>query len=137
MALSSAAADCVRVCVRATLLAQGVRVVPEQSAWIVERFGKFSQVLAPGLHFLIPFVDRIAYVHSLKEQAIKIPNQTAITKVWAHMSLTCTAVLRVRWGPCFPMSLYCLRYLTGWLLAVYAHVHDRTTLPLASMACCT
>ena len=63
---------------------QGVRVVPEQSAWIVERFGKFSQVLAPGLHFLIPFVDRIAYVHSLKEQAIKIPNQTAITKVRAH-----------------------------------------------------
>ena len=58
----------------------GVRVVPEQSAWVVERFGRFSQVLAPGLHFLIPLVDKIAYVHSLKETVIKIPNQTAITK---------------------------------------------------------
>ena len=63
-------------------VAQGVRVVPEQSAWVVERFGRFSEVLAPGLHFLIPFVDKIAYVHSLKETAIKIPNQTAITNVW-------------------------------------------------------
>ena len=58
-----------------------MRVVPEQSAWVVERFGRFSQVLAPGLHFLIPLVDKIAYVHSLKETVIKIPNQTAITKV--------------------------------------------------------
>lgn len=39
---------------------QGVRVVPEQSAWIVERFGRFHTVLKPGLHFLIPFVDKIA-----------------------------------------------------------------------------
>lgn len=57
----------------------GIRVVPQQSAWVVERFGKFSHVLQPGLRFLIPLVDRIAYVHSLKEIAVKIPNQTAIT----------------------------------------------------------
>ena len=59
---------------------QGVRVVPEQSAWVVERFGKFNAILSPGLHFLIPLVDRIAYVHSLKETAVNVPNQTAITR---------------------------------------------------------
>jgi len=59
---------------------QGVLVVPQQRAWVVERFGKFHDVLTPGLHFLIPFVDRIAYVHSLKEEAIKIPGQSAITR---------------------------------------------------------
>ena len=59
---------------------QGIRIVPQQSAWLIERFGKFHTVLEPGLHFLIPFVDRISYVHSLKEIALPIPNQTAITK---------------------------------------------------------
>lgn len=47
---------------------------------VVERFGKFNQVLTPGLHFLIPAVDRIAYVHSLKEEAMPISQQTAITR---------------------------------------------------------
>ena len=46
---------------------QGIKVVPQQSAWVVERLGKFHAVLNPGLNFIIPFIDRVAYRHSLKE----------------------------------------------------------------------
>ncbi|TWU75088.1 hypothetical protein ED733_006868 [Metarhizium rileyi] len=56
-----------------------VRFVPQQTAWIVERMGKFNRILEPGLAVLIPFIDRIAYVKSLKESAIEIPSQSAIT----------------------------------------------------------
>ncbi|KAK0616658.1 SPFH domain/Band 7 family protein [Immersiella caudata] len=56
-----------------------VRFVPQQTAWIVERMGKFNRILQPGLAILIPFLDRIAYVKSLKEIALEIPSQSAIT----------------------------------------------------------
>ncbi|OJJ49629.1 hypothetical protein ASPZODRAFT_88940 [Penicilliopsis zonata CBS 506.65] len=56
-----------------------VRFVPQQTAWIVERMGKFHRILEPGLAILIPFLDRIAYVKSLKESALEIPSQNAIT----------------------------------------------------------
>jgi hypothetical protein len=56
-----------------------IRFVPQQTAWIVERMGKFNRILEPGLAILIPVIDRIAYVKSLKESAIEIPSQSAIT----------------------------------------------------------
>ncbi|KAJ5630756.1 Stomatin-like protein 2 [Penicillium longicatenatum] len=56
-----------------------VRFVPQQTAWIVERMGKFHRILEPGLAILFPFLDRIAYVKSLKESALEIPSQNAIT----------------------------------------------------------
>lgn len=56
-----------------------IRFVPQQTAWIVERMGRFHRILEPGLAILIPFLDRIAYVKSLKESAIEIPSQSAIT----------------------------------------------------------
>jgi regulator of protease activity HflC (stomatin/prohibitin superfamily) len=62
------------------LLVEGVRVVPQQSAWVVERLGKFHIVLQPGLNLIVPFIDRVAYKHSLKEVPLDIPEQVCITK---------------------------------------------------------
>jgi len=59
---------------------EGVRVVPQQSAWVVERLGKFHQVLEPGLNVIIPFIDRVAYRHSLKEVPLGVAEQVCITK---------------------------------------------------------
>lgn len=55
-------------------------VVPQQSAYVVERLGKYSKTLGAGFHILVPFVDKIHYRHSLKEMAIDIPEQICITK---------------------------------------------------------
>ncbi|MCU0898233.1 MAG: SPFH/Band 7/PHB domain protein [Burkholderiales bacterium] len=59
---------------------EGIRVVPQQHAWVVERLGKFHEVLQPGLNVIIPFVDRLAYKHSLKEVPLDVPEQVAITR---------------------------------------------------------
>ena len=56
------------------------RVVPQREQFVVERLGKFSRILDAGFHILIPFIDRIAYRHTLKEQALDVPSQTCITK---------------------------------------------------------
>ncbi|XP_046864879.1 stomatin-like protein 2, mitochondrial [Xenia sp. Carnegie-2017] len=56
-----------------------INFVPQQEAWIIERFGKFSRVLDPGLAILIPFIEQIKYVQSLKEVAVEVPSQSAIT----------------------------------------------------------
>jgi hypothetical protein len=53
--------------------------VPQQQAWLVERMGKFHRILQPGLAILVPIIDKIQYVKSLKEVAIEIPSQSAIT----------------------------------------------------------
>jgi regulator of protease activity HflC (stomatin/prohibitin superfamily) len=59
---------------------EGLRVVPQQYAWVVERLGKFHEVLQPGLNVIIPFIDRVAYKHSLKEVPLDVPEQVAITR---------------------------------------------------------
>lgn len=61
-------------------VAQGLKVVPQQQAWIVERLGKFHAVLNPGLNLIIPFIDRVAYKHSLKEIPLDTPAQVCITR---------------------------------------------------------
>ncbi len=59
---------------------EGVRIVPQQSAWVVERLGKFHAVLEPGLNVIVPFFDRVAYRHILKETPHDIPEQVCITR---------------------------------------------------------
>ena len=63
-----------------TILVKTAIVVPQQSAFIVERLGKYSSTLSAGFHILVPFIERISYRHSLKESAVDIPEQICITK---------------------------------------------------------
>jgi regulator of protease activity HflC (stomatin/prohibitin superfamily) len=66
--------------IAAIFIVQSVKVVPQQHAWVVERLGKYNATLTPGLSFLVPFVDRVAYKHSLKEIPLDVPSQVCITK---------------------------------------------------------
>ena len=61
-------------------IVRSIKVVPQQNAWVVERLGKYHATLTPGLNFLIPFVDRLAYKHSLKEIPLDVPSQVCITR---------------------------------------------------------
>ena len=62
------------------LIIEGVRIVPQQNAWVVERLGKFHLSLQPGFNLIVPFIDRVAYRHSLKEVPLDIAEQVCITK---------------------------------------------------------
>lgn len=59
---------------------RAIKVVPQQNAWVKERLGKYAGTLTPGLNWLIPFVDRVAYKHSLKEIPLDVPSQVCITR---------------------------------------------------------
>ena len=59
---------------------QAVRIVPQQHAWVVERLGKYHATLTPGLSILVPFIDKVAYKHVLKEIPLDIPSQVCITR---------------------------------------------------------
>lgn len=59
---------------------RAVKVVPQQHAWVVERLGKYHGSLSPGLNFVVPFIDRVAYKHSLKEIPLDVPSQVCITR---------------------------------------------------------
>jgi regulator of protease activity HflC (stomatin/prohibitin superfamily) len=62
------------------IVIEGVRIVPQQNAWVVERLGKFSRILEPGLQLIVPIMDRVAYRHSLKEVPLDVPEQICITR---------------------------------------------------------
>jgi regulator of protease activity HflC (stomatin/prohibitin superfamily) len=66
--------------IAAIFVVRSIKVVPQQNAWVVERLGKYHQTLVPGLSLLVPFVDRVAYRHSLKEIPLDVPSQVCITK---------------------------------------------------------
>ncbi len=61
-------------------IVRAIKVVPQQNAWVKERLGKYAGTLTPGLNFLVPFIDRVAYKHSLKEIPLDVPSQVCITR---------------------------------------------------------
>jgi len=62
------------------ILIKAIAIVPQQHAWVVERLGKFDRTLSPGPGFVIPFIERVAYKHSLKEIPLDVPSQVCITR---------------------------------------------------------
>ncbi len=74
----------------------GFQIVPNQEARIVERFGKYFKTLEPGLHFLIPVVDQVKYVHSLKEQMLPVDPQVAWTKDNIQVSINGNVFVKVQ-----------------------------------------
>jgi regulator of protease activity HflC (stomatin/prohibitin superfamily) len=68
------------VLIAIAFVVSAIKVVPQQNAWVVERLGKYSRTLGPGLSILIPFIDRVAYKHLLKEIPLDVPSQVCITR---------------------------------------------------------
>jgi regulator of protease activity HflC (stomatin/prohibitin superfamily) len=66
--------------IAALFVIRTIKIVPQQHAWVVEKLGKYDRTLTPGLKFVLPFVERVAYKHSLKEVPLDVPSQVCITK---------------------------------------------------------
>lgn len=76
------------------LLKSSIKFVPQNRAYVIERFGKFNKTIEAGLNFIVPFIDVVAYDRSLKEQAVDVPGQSAITR--DNISLIVDGVLYFR-----------------------------------------
>lgn len=61
-------------------ITRAIKIVPQQSAWVIERLGKYAGAKTAGLNFIVPFLDKVAYKHSLKEIPLDVPSQVCITK---------------------------------------------------------
>jgi regulator of protease activity HflC (stomatin/prohibitin superfamily) len=66
--------------IAAIFVFQTFKIVPQQHAWVIERLGKYDRTLTPGLSFVMPFIERVAYKHSLKEVPLDVPSQVCITR---------------------------------------------------------
>ena len=66
--------------IAAIFISQTFKIVPQQNAWVVERLGKYDRTLTPGLKFVVPFIEKVAYKHSLKEVPLDVPSQVCITR---------------------------------------------------------
>ena len=76
------------------LVKQSIKFVPQNQAYVIERFGKYHKTMIAGLNFLVPFIDKVAYIRSLKEQAVDVPSQSAITR--DNISLVVDGVLYLK-----------------------------------------
>ena len=90
------------------VLTKAVKFVPQNRAFVVERFGKYTRTLEAGLNFLNPFFDRVAYNRTLKEQAFDVPSQAAITR--DNISLIVDGVLYLKVLDPYEASYGCLLY---------------------------
>ena len=79
-----------------TSLTQVLNFVPQQEAWVIERFGKYHRIQEAGIAWVVPFLEQIAYVQSLKEMAIDVPSQSGITS--DNVTLDIDGVLYVKVG---------------------------------------
>ena len=77
------------------VIAKTARIVPQQSAYVVERLGRYSRTLGAGFHILVPFIDTVQYKHSLKETAIDIPEQICITRDNVQVSVDGIIYLKI------------------------------------------
>jgi regulator of protease activity HflC (stomatin/prohibitin superfamily) len=77
------------------VIAKTARIVPQQSAYVVERLGRYSRTLGAGFHILVPFIDTVQYKHSLKETAIDIPEQICITRDNVQVSIDGIIYLKI------------------------------------------
>ncbi|MGH7257741.1 MAG: SPFH domain-containing protein [Nitrospiraceae bacterium] len=77
------------------VIAKTARIVPQQSAYVVERLGRYSRTLSAGFHILVPFIDSVQYKHSLKETAIDIPEQICITRDNVQVSIDGILYLKI------------------------------------------
>lgn len=77
------------------LVALAIKVVPEQNAWVVERQGKYLRTLAPGLNLLLPFLDQVAYKHSLLEARLEVPGKLCTTQDQAEFQVECILYYQV------------------------------------------
>jgi regulator of protease activity HflC (stomatin/prohibitin superfamily) len=68
------------VVIATLFIIKSIKIVPQQNAWVKERLGKYAGTLAPGLNFVLPFIDQVTYKHSLKEIPLDVPSQVCITK---------------------------------------------------------
>jgi regulator of protease activity HflC (stomatin/prohibitin superfamily) len=66
--------------IAALFVIRTIKIVPQQHAWVIEKLGKYDRTLTPGLKFVVPFIERVAYKHSLKEVPLDVPSQVCITK---------------------------------------------------------
>ena len=78
------------------VVARTATVVPQQSAFVIENLGKYSRTLQAGFHILVPFVERVAYRHSLKEQALDVAEQICITRDNVQVAVDAVLYMHIR-----------------------------------------
>ena len=77
------------------VILKAIKIVPQQQVWIVERMGKYYTSLNPGLNIILPFIDKISYKHNVKEIAVSVPAQSAITKDNVTLSIDGILYLKI------------------------------------------